>query len=180
MNELIDKVTIQAGYTDRLKFLMKLAGHREHGTLTTLTRYSLMSRTGVLKMIEADRPPAKQESFEHLLKSISDDFWRIKKTKVAKDALSKYLLFGLDLPSNLIALIPGFVEEGLNEKALTFVYAVAKKNSVDLNQITNANKQKVQARIAHYCSKNNIDELSPKLESIVSSLLILALEDELI
>jgi len=180
MLELEQKITIQPGYSERLLFLMKLAGHRQHGTVATITRYALMSRTGGLKMMEADRPPAKQESLDNLVSKISEDFLRLKKTPVSTEDITAYLLYNTSLPVYVLSLIPNHLEADASDRALEYIHHIADKIGFKLEDVTDVNLLKVQTKVAHYCSKNSITNITDKLESIITSLLTLAAEDELI
>jgi hypothetical protein len=179
METQLNQLNVVAGFADRLLFLVQLAGHRKHGSVNVVVKYSTLSRSGVTKMLENDRPP-RAEYLESLTGNIAGDFKRHKGLAVKKSELSDYLLYSTALPEPLAQIIPDYVPDTDHNFVNNFVLTVAGRKDINLSSVSAVNRRKVVARIAHYCSKNNVSELTPKLETIIESLLHLALEDELL
>jgi hypothetical protein len=173
------QLSIVTGFSDRLKFLVQLAGHRKHGSVNVVVRHSALSRSGVMKMLENDRPP-RDEYMHALIENLVGDFKRQKGALVKRSDISDYLLYARDLPDNLLQLIPDYLPGDDHKVFNNYVLTVAGRKNINLALISDVNRRKVLARVSHYCQKNSLSELTPKLETIIESLLHLALEDELL
>lgn len=179
METQLHQLSIVTGFSDRLMFLVQLAGHRKHGSVNVVVRHSALSRSGVMKMLENDRPP-RDEYLHALIENIAGDFKRQKGVLVKKSDLSDYLLYARDLPDALLQLIPDYLPGDDQKISNNYVLTVAGRKNINLALISDVNRRKVLARVSHYCQKNSLSELTPKLETIIESLLHLALEDELL
>lgn len=179
-------VRVVQGFTVRLNEVLELAGYRAYGRQKIVAEFTGLTKDGVKKMYQEDRPP-RPETLNKLLDELLTVLYE-KGIELAKTQLKNYLLYaqgsiepsidgpeGDSVKSELD--IADFVRTDpvYTSQIIISIDNKAKSLGIDpTDDIKPSDMRLIQYRIISYCHKNRPPIDSEKVEGMIESLFELA------
>ncbi len=179
-------VRVVQGFTVRLDDVLELAGYRAYGRQKVVSQFTGLTKAGVKKMYQEDRPPRPDtlnKLLDELLNVLSE-----KDIEFAKTQLKSYLLHNKgnltskedqpeDSSSNGKFDIAEFVRADPVYTSQVIINIDNKAKSLGINpadDIKPSDMKLIQFRIISYCHKNRPPIESEKVDGMIESLFELA------
>lgn len=169
-NTILSTQQAVKGFADRLNDLLEYAGYRVYGRMKVVMGYTNLSISGVRCMFTKDRPPRPQ-TLDLIINGLLDDIEKLHGKRYEADMLRDFLLLNKKLPWDSrpkeVTVDPLFI--GM---VYTTVQAIAKQESISIDDINRTTLRKICEQVILYCEKKGIEPTddNPELADFIKSL----------